>query len=47
MSLNRNKESVTLNLKTAAGRELFKRCLVTHSDVVFNNFRAGVMQRLD
>ncbi|MDA8280007.1 MAG: CaiB/BaiF CoA-transferase family protein [Actinomycetota bacterium] len=45
MSLNRNKESVTLNLKTEKGRELFLK-LVADADVVFNNFRAGVMKRL-
>lgn len=45
MALNRNKESMTLNLKSPRGKELF-RSLVSESDVVFNNFRAGVMQRL-
>lgn len=45
MSLNRNKESVTLDLKTDEGRGLFLK-LVADADVVFNNFRAGVMQRL-
>lgn len=45
MSLNRNKESVTLNLKTEEGKALFFK-LVAEADVVFNNFRAGVMDRL-
>ncbi len=45
MSLNRNKESVTLNLKSAQGKTAFLR-LVADADVVFNNFRAGVMDRL-
>ncbi len=45
LSMNRNKRSVTVNVKDAAGRaaifELAKTC-----DVVVENFRAGVMQRL-
>ena len=45
MALNRNKLSVTLNLKAPEGIELFKR-LCTTADVVFNNFRPGVMNRL-
>lgn len=45
MSLNRNKESVTIDLKTAEGKALFLK-LVARADVVFNNFRAGVMERL-
>jgi len=45
MSLNRNKKSVTLNLKTTEGKELLGR-LVEGADVLFNNFRAGVMERL-
>jgi CoA:oxalate CoA-transferase len=45
MALNRNKRSITINLKTDEGKDLFKK-LVAESDVVFNNFRAGVMKRL-
>ncbi|MCW2780315.1 MAG: CoA transferase [Marmoricola sp.] len=45
MALNRNKRSMTLNLKTERGKELFNE-LVSGADVVFNNFRAGVMPRL-
>ena len=45
MALNRNKKSITLNLKSDEGKALFTR-LCTTADVVFNNFRAGVMQRL-
>jgi CoA:oxalate CoA-transferase len=44
-SYNRNKKSVCINLKSDAGRELFLR-LVNTADVVYDNFRPGVMQRL-
>jgi formyl-CoA transferase len=41
----RNKLAVTLELKTAKGVELFKE-LVTHADVVTENFSVGTMERL-
>ena len=44
-SCNRNKESVTLDLKSADGVELLSR-LVRHSDVLVENFRTGVLDRL-
>ena len=44
-TLNLNKLSVTLNLKTARGMELARK-LVAISDVVVDNFRPGVMDRL-
>lgn len=44
-SLNRNKESVVLDLKETRGRDLFLR-LVQEADIVFENFRPGVMERL-
>ncbi len=44
-SVNRNKLSVVLDLKNPAGREALLR-LVAKSDVVVENFRAGVMDRL-
>lgn len=44
-SLNTNKLSVTLNLKTPKGIELAKR-LVSIGDVVVDNFRAGIMDKL-
>ncbi|MFA5375617.1 MAG: CoA transferase [Dehalococcoidia bacterium] len=44
-TLNLNKLSVTLNLKTAGGVELARK-LVAKSDVVVDNFRPGVMDRL-
>ncbi|KZD05489.1 CaiB/BaiF CoA transferase family protein [Oceanibaculum pacificum] len=43
--LNRNKKSVTLNLKSAEGKEIFLK-LVDQADVVIEGFRPGVMQRL-
>jgi len=43
--LNRNKRSLTLNLKKSEGREIFKR-LAAEADVVLEGFRPGVMDRL-
>jgi crotonobetainyl-CoA:carnitine CoA-transferase CaiB-like acyl-CoA transferase len=45
LGINRNKRSVTLDLHQEQGRELFLE-LVAKSDVVFDNFRPGVMRRL-
>jgi crotonobetainyl-CoA:carnitine CoA-transferase CaiB-like acyl-CoA transferase len=45
MSVNRNKRSVVLDLKSGRGVEALKR-LVKVSDVVVENFRPGVMDRL-
>ncbi len=45
LTLNRNKESVAIDLKQAAGRALFLD-LVRAADVVVDNFAPGVMQRL-
>ncbi len=42
---NRNKLSVTANLKNAEGRELARR-IIAESDVVVENFSVGVMDRL-
>ena len=44
-SLNRNKRSVALDLKTDAGRAAI-RSLAARADVVVNNFRPGVMERM-
>lgn len=43
--MNSNKRSITLNLKSAEGQELFKR-LVPRADLVVENFAPGVMDRL-
>jgi crotonobetainyl-CoA:carnitine CoA-transferase CaiB-like acyl-CoA transferase len=43
--LNRNKKSLSINLKTDAGRQLFLD-LVAQSDVVIENFSASTMQSL-
>ncbi len=45
MNLNRNKRGITLNLKSEKGREVFHK-LVAKADVVLENFRPGVMDRL-
>ncbi|REM13959.1 CoA transferase, partial [Mycobacterium tuberculosis] len=44
-SLNRNKRSVEIDLRDEAQMELVK-ALIAGADVVTNNFRAGVMERL-
>lgn len=44
-AFNRNKLSVTLDVNSPRGAEAFRR-LVVQADVVLENFRAGVMQRL-
>jgi formyl-CoA transferase/CoA:oxalate CoA-transferase len=45
LSVNRNKRSLTLDLKTRAGRELLWQ-LVESADVLVSNFRVGVMEEL-
>lgn len=45
VSANRNKRSMVLNLKTAEGVEVCRR-LVKTADVLIENFRPGVMERL-
>jgi alpha-methylacyl-CoA racemase len=44
-SLNRNKKSMTLNLKTPEGRDIFCE-LAKKSDVIVDGFRPGVTKRL-
>lgn len=45
MSLNRNKKSITLNLKSDEGKALLKS-FVTKVDVIVENFRPGTMEKL-
>ncbi|MGQ9532366.1 MAG: CaiB/BaiF CoA transferase family protein [Desulfotomaculales bacterium] len=45
LALGRSKKSLTLNLKAAAGREIFMR-LARDVDVLVEGFRPGVMARL-
>ena len=45
LSCNRNKESVTLDLKSDDGRETLER-LLARADVLLENFRPGVLDRL-
>ena len=45
LAQNANKKSVTLNLKAAEAKEIFRK-LVATADVVVENFRPGVMDRL-
>jgi crotonobetainyl-CoA:carnitine CoA-transferase CaiB-like acyl-CoA transferase len=45
LSCNRNKESITLDLKSEEGKATLTR-LVRHADVLAENFRTGVLDRL-
>ncbi|MFL4477291.1 CaiB/BaiF CoA transferase family protein [Paeniglutamicibacter sp. ORCA_105] len=45
LSCNRNKESIALDLKSAEGKETLSR-LIERSDVLMENFRTGVLERL-
>ncbi len=44
-NLNHNKKGITLNLKADEGKEVFKK-LVAKADVVIENYRPGVMDKL-
>ena len=44
-NLHRNKKSLTLNLKTEKGREIFY-ALAKNADVIVENYRPGVKKRL-
>ncbi len=45
LAANRNKRSVTLNLKEEKGKELFRK-LVENADVILENFKTGTMDRM-
>ncbi len=45
MSVNRGKQSVTLNLKSERGQSIFKQ-LLQQTDVLVENFRPGTMEKL-
>lgn len=45
MSINRNKRSMTLNLKNEIGKKVFLE-LVKEADVLVENFRPGTMEKL-
>ena len=45
LTVNRNKKSIELNLKTEEGKEVFKK-MAADADVILESFRPGVMDRL-
>ena len=45
LNMNRNKRSVTLNLKSEAGREVLLR-MARDADILVENYRPGAMKRL-
>lgn len=45
MSVNRNKESMSLNIKTEEGKEIFSE-LVKKADVLVENYRPGTMEKM-
>src|SRR6185295_1018118 len=45
LSVNRNKKSLTLNMKAPEGQEILRKLLAS-ADVVLENFRPGTMERL-
>lgn len=45
LTFNANKRSLTLNLKSAAGKEAFRK-LISTADVLLENFGPGVLERL-
>ncbi len=45
MSINRGKRSITLDLKTSEGKDIFLK-LVKDADILVENFKPGVMKKL-
>ncbi|MFQ6124995.1 MAG: CaiB/BaiF CoA transferase family protein [Candidatus Heimdallarchaeota archaeon] len=45
LGFNRNKKSLTLNLKNEIGREIFIK-LINKADILLENFRPGTMEKL-
>lgn len=45
MNLNRNKRSMTLNLKSEEGKNILRE-LVSKADIILENYRPGVMEKL-
>ncbi|PGF06804.1 CoA transferase [Bacillus pseudomycoides] len=45
LCVNRNKESLTLNLKSEMGKDILKK-LVSHADIVVQNFKPGTLERM-
>jgi len=45
MSVNRNKEGITLNLKSPGGKKILQE-LITKADVIVENFKPGTMEKL-
>jgi crotonobetainyl-CoA:carnitine CoA-transferase CaiB-like acyl-CoA transferase len=45
LAVNRNKKSLTLDIKSKDGKEIIRK-LLKQSDAVVENFRAGVMEKL-
>ncbi len=45
LNINRSKRSITINLKSTQGRAVFEK-LASNADVLIQNFRPGVVERL-
>jgi formyl-CoA transferase/CoA:oxalate CoA-transferase len=45
LSVNRNKKSITINLRTQKGREIVRR-MASSFDVLIENYRPGIVQKL-
>jgi formyl-CoA transferase len=45
LCLNRNKRSLTVNMKTAPGREIIRK-LALQSDILIENYKCGTLQKM-